>query len=215
MNNLAKYDVVLVDAANTIIHKPSLWTKFGDTLRAYGYDVDDAELRRKHKVISEIIHFPDQTSKEFYQKFNGEVLFALGIVPDDALLDAIFSSCTYLPWEVFEDVRFLGEINQKKAILSNFNGSLRAKVKDLTGSLFEKIIVSEEEGVAKPNAKFYQVALDKLGVEAHKVLYIGDSLKLDIVPASTLGIEAWLIDRDDNFPYFSKRIQSFEDLKQI
>lgn len=215
MNNLAKYDVVLVDAANTIIHKPSLWTRFGDALRAYGYNVDDADLRKKHKIISEVIHFPDQTSKEFYQKFNSEVLLALGIVPEEALLDAIFSSCTYLPWEVFEDVRFLSEINRKKAILSNFNSSLRVKVSDLTGSLFDKIIVSEEEGVAKPDVKFYQLALDKLRVEPDKVLYIGDSLKLDIIPASTLGLDAWLIDRDDNFPYFSKRIHSFEDLKQV
>jgi len=211
---ISGHDVLLVDAANTIIHKPLLWQNFCSVLERFGYRVGESELRKKHKLISEIIDFPDRTSQEFYRKFNAEVLLSLGIIPSDNLLEAIFGACTYLPWVTFDDVSVLASIPIRKMVLSNFNSSLRDTIYSLTGDIFDDVIVSEEEGVRKPDERFYQVAIERIGADPERILYVGDSIKLDMIPAFNLGMDAWLIDRDENFPYFIKRLKSFEDLIQ-
>lgn len=211
-----KYEVVLFDAANTLIHKPALWENMIRVLKAHGQDIDQTELRKKHKLISEIIHFPDRTNSEFYRNFNKELLLSLGIIPDDTLLDDIFNACTYLPWQAFEDTEYLKEINLPKAVLSNFNSSLKDHLDTLFGeNTFSAIIGSEKEKVGKPSIEFYQRALEILAIEPAKILYVGDSLKLDVIPAKSLGIDAWLVDRDDNFTYFDKRIASLSELSNI
>lgn len=213
---MGKYEVLLLDAANTIIHKPAIWPGFLGACSKNGFDIDEIELRKKHKILSEIIHFPDVTSKEFYRTFNNEVLLSMGIIASEQLLDDIFAACTYLPWEPFEDTFILRELKIKKAVLSNFNSSLKFKMKDIFGeNMFDSIIGSEEEGIGKPNVKFYLRALELLAVEPGKVLYVGDSLKLDVIPAQSIGIDAWLIDRDRNFLHFNKRIDSLSGLYKI
>lgn len=214
--NKEKYEVVLFDAANTLIHKPDLWVRISGVLKKHSIEVDQQELRKKHKLLSEIIHFPDRTSADFYRSFNYELLLSLGIVADNQLLDEVFTACTYLPWKVFEDVKILKGITVKKAILSNFSSKLKGHIEELFGkNFFDTIIGSEEEGVGKPDIAFYQRALKILNVDPKSVLYVGDSLKLDVLPARSVGIDAWLIDRDNNFSGFKKRIASFDELEKI
>lgn len=216
MQGIGKYEILLLDAANTIIHKPDIWPGFLNACSKNGFDINEIELRKKHKLLSEIIHFPDVTSKEFYSTFNNEVLLSLGIIASQQLLDDIFTACTYLPWKPFEDTIILNELTIKKAVLSNFNSSLKLKIRDIFGeNMFDNIIGSEDEGIGKPNVKFYLRALDLLNVEPEKVLYIGDSLKLDVIPAQSIGIDAWLVDRDRNFTNFNKRIDSLSGLSKI
>ncbi|MBG6236603.1 FMN phosphatase YigB (HAD superfamily) [Pedobacter sp. CAN_A7] len=211
-----KYKVLLLDAANTIIHKPDFWVKFVSVLDRNGIDVDLLELKQKHKLISEIVHFPDRTSKDFYHSFNSQVLLALGIVPSDQLLDNIHSECTYLPWTAFDDTKSLYDIKLRRAILSNFNSSIKDKICDLFGNeLFDQIIGSEEHGIGKPNLEFYKRALDILEVQPDQILYIGDSLKLDVIPAQSLGIDSWLIDRDNNYKSFKNRITTLAEIANI
>jgi len=57
--------------------------------------------------------------------------------------------------------------------------------------------------------------LEILNVKPDRILYVGDSLKLDIIPAQAIGIDAWLIDRDKNFTHFNKRIDSLKDLERL
>ena len=57
---------ILFDAANTLIHKPSLWANYLNVLHGFGFDVTASELKSKHKLISELISFPDVTSQKFY-----------------------------------------------------------------------------------------------------------------------------------------------------
>lgn len=206
--------VLLFDAANTLIYKPSLWVRIQEVLTKHQYTIDDKELKLKHKLISEIINFPDRTSKEFYADFNSELLLSLGIIPTDELQEDLFNNCTYQPWQAFEDCKFLSELNITKAIVSNFNSSLFDLIGDLIGKdVFDEIIISENEKKRKPSLAFYQIAIEKLGVNPEDILYIGDSLKLDIIPAKNLGINTLLIDRDSVYQYPLEKISSFEELK--
>jgi putative hydrolase of the HAD superfamily len=207
---------ILFDAANTLIHKPMLWERMQGVLVAAGHNVPSDLLRRNHKLMSECLHFPDRTSQEFYQKFNAELLYSLGIIPTKTLLTDIFRACTYLPWAVFTDTRILTTLRQPLGIVSNFNKTLPQLVGNLFGSeVFRDIVVSELKGVAKPQLAFYEAALAAANVPASEILYVGDSIKLDMEPALTLGMQAVLIDRDSTFLYYPRRIDSFAQLSNL
>jgi len=210
-----QYKVLLLDAANTIIHKPNLWVNYLKVLHSNGYGVSEKDLREKHRLISEVVLFPDRTDADFYCNFNRDVLFSLGIMPNDKILEDLFKACTYLPWEAFDDIEILKKLNIKKAILSNFKSSLQKELTELCGGIFETIIASESIGLRKPDIAFYREALRILEVSASEVLYIGDSLKLDIFPGRSIGIDSWLIDRDKHYPRFNFRLDSLKEIADL
>ena len=47
------------------------------------------------------------------------------------------------------------------------------------GDRFDPLLISEEVGVAKPDPRIFQLALDQLGLGAADALYVGDSLSHD------------------------------------
>ncbi len=54
------------------------------------------------------------------------------------------------------------------------------------------IVSSEEAGVEKPDAKFFAQCREKSGMDPEECLFIGDSLKGDVVPALACGMRAVL-----------------------
>lgn len=212
---LKHLDYIVFDAANTLIHKPQLWVNISDVLQQHGHRIEVKTLRQRHKLLSEITDFPDRTSADFYRQFNEDLLLSLGIIPTDTLLDDLFSACSYLPWEAFEDTHILNQLPVPSVVLSNFNSSLTDKLDNVFGAKkFARIITSENETSRKPELAFYQTALQQLHTTPERLLYIGDSLKLDIIPAQTLGIKALLIDRDEIFTAFPNRLNSLEELNK-
>lgn len=205
---------IFFDVSGTILGKPSLFEKIQEVLERHHFNIPLEELKLKHKLLSEVIHFPDRTDHNFYNTFNSELLFSLGIVPEKVILDEIFNNCTYLPWEKYEDTDVLNEIEIPMGIISNFNTTLKEKINQFFGSIFQDIYVSEELGVAKPKIEFYQEALKRTELHAEEVLYIGDSIKLDIKPAESLGIQSLLIDREGFYKSSKQRIASLSDIKK-
>ena len=168
---------IYFDVAGTLLEKPMLYANIQKSLADFGYDITIKDIKIKHKLVSELIHFPDRTDEMFYNKFNSEFLYVLGIVPTEELLKSIFKNCTYLPWQAFEDTQILKEINIPMGVISNFNTSLRDKLEHFFGPIFKDVFVSEELGVAKPNIAFYPEALKRIQLKPNDVLYIGDSVR--------------------------------------
>ncbi|MBA3679582.1 MAG: HAD-IA family hydrolase [Bacteroidetes bacterium] len=206
---------IYFDAANTLIHKPELWKKINEVLTKYGHTVNAAELKKKHKFTSEKIKFPDNTSKDFYNIFNKELLSALGVNSNEEILNDIYNACTYLPWQKFDDVTFLKEIELPIGIISNFNSSLKEKINNIISVPFSEFIISEDVTVAKPDPGIFEFAINKIGLPPEEILFIGDSIFLDIEPAKKIGMKAYLIDRDNVYPTYQDRISSLEELKHL
>jgi len=206
---------IFFDVAGTLLGKPTLYSIIQKTLLDFGYELGLKEIKKKHKLLSEVIHFPDRTDELFYKKFNSDLLYLLGIVPEEIVVNSIFKNCTYLSWEAFEDTKILKELNLPIGVISNFNTSLKDKLAQFFGTVFQDVFVSEELGVAKPNIEFYQKALEKIPFDAHEVLYVGDSIKLDLEPASKLGFKVLIIDRDDFYPNLKNRISSLTEITQF
>ena len=206
---------IFFDVAGTLLGKPTLYSIIQNTLRDFGHEVGLDEIKNKHKLLSEVIHFPDRTDETFYRKFNSELLYLLGIIPEEIVIDSIFKNCTYLPWEAFDDTKILKELNLPMGVISNFNTSLKDKLTQFFGPVFQDVLVSEELGVAKPNIEFYQKALEKIPFDVHEVLYVGDSIKLDLEPASKLGFKVLIIDRDNFYPNSKNRISNLTEITQF
>jgi 2-haloacid dehalogenase len=54
---------------------------------------------------------------------------------------------------------------------------------------FKAIVISEEIGIAKPDPRIFQPALEKIGVCAADVLYVGDSVTSDMAAARNAGMD--------------------------
>ncbi|MBL7886980.1 MAG: HAD-IA family hydrolase [Flavobacterium sp.] len=206
---------VFFDVAGTLLGKPTLYSNIQKSINEFGFEVSLEEIKNKHKLLSEVIHFPDRTDADFYKKFNSELLFLLGIVPTENLLNTIFKNCTYLPWEAFDDTKIISELTVPIGVISNFNSTLKEKLESFFGPIFKDVLVSEELGVAKPDIVFYQKALDKIPYQANEVLYIGDSIKLDMKPATELGWNVLIIDRDNFYPNLNNKISNLAEITKF
>jgi putative hydrolase of the HAD superfamily len=206
---------IFFDVAGTLLGKPSLFSIIQKTLADFGNNISLEEIKQKHKLLSEVIHFPDRTDENFYKKFNSDLIYLFGIIPTKELVDAVFKNCTYLPWEKFEDTKVLTEVNLPLGVISNFNTTLKEKLNTFFGPVFKDILVSEELGVAKPNVEFYNRALKIIPFNVEEVLYVGDSIKLDLKPALQLGIQTLIVDRDNFYPNLKNRIASLTEIKDF
>ncbi|MCM1181809.1 MAG: HAD family hydrolase [Roseburia sp.] len=50
------------------------------------------------------------------------------------------------------------------------------------------VVASAEEGVAKPDARIFEIALERAGCQAREAFMVGDRVDNDIIPAKALGM---------------------------
>lgn len=79
----------------------------------------------------------------------------------------------------------------KIGLLSNAFSDLRTQItqKWEFGDIFDQIVVSAEEGVMKPDAAIYRVAVNRLGVQADEAVFIDDMLH-NVTGAQAAGLYA-------------------------
>jgi len=207
--------VLIFDAANTLIYKPALYVNFQTVLFRHGFAVNINNLIKNHTILLHAIEFPDTTSQAFYYNFNKEILYSLGIVPSEVMLDELFKECSYLDWEVYADTSVLKELPYEMGVASNFNKGLEGVLNIHFQDKFKYKLISENVNYRKPDIRFYEHLLADWNLDPKDILYIGDSIKLDVEPAMKLGINAYLIDRNNYFPFVEKRIKTLHELPNL
>lgn len=74
------------------------------------------------------------------------------------------------------------------------NGFTEFKLLNIRSLEIEKymdiILVSEQEGMKKPQAEIFLRALERLGVEPEESIYIGDHPENDVIGARNVGMHA-------------------------
>jgi len=204
---------LFLDVANTLLHKPQLYPEIHRILSKFGHQVPLSSIIYHHRIISEIIVFPDKTSHEFYFEFNSHLLRSFGIIPSIEITDELFNACSYLPWKAFDDVSHLKSISLPIGILSNWDDSLRTHLSKVIDIEPKWILGSKEFKIRKPSLDFFKLAVNVSTFKFEEVAYVGDSLRLDIEPALKLGLAAFLIDRDNLFPTATvNKIKHFGEL---
>ena len=84
------------------------------------------------------------------------------------------------------------------------------------GRYFGAIVISCEVGFGKPDRRIFEIALERIGENAHETVMVGDSLARDVAGAHAAGIRAVWIDRHlwagEGGPAPDARIESLSEL---
>lgn len=81
---------------------------------------------------------------------------------------------------------------------------------------FDDIIISEWEGISKPNPAIFQKMLCNLGISADETVYIGDHPKNDIQAAKAIGMKTiWKKDRHWNCTDADQEINSLDEIMKV
>jgi putative hydrolase of the HAD superfamily len=92
----------------------------------------------------------------------------------------------------------LKEKGYKLYVLTNGPLSQRDKIEACeAGKLFDKIFISAELGVGKPDTKVYDKVIASIGCKGSEALMLGDSFENDCVSAEKAGLAALQINRNN------------------
>jgi 2-haloalkanoic acid dehalogenase type II len=94
------------------------------------------------------------------------------------------------PWAEVKEV--LGELKKHLplAVVTNCSEVLGLEAAALCGEKFDVVVTSERAGFYKPNPAPYKLAIQELGVEAKKILYVSGSA-FDIPGATGVGMNVY------------------------
>ena len=81
------------------------------------------------------------------------------------------------------------------AIISNVDDDLFAATRPQLGVEFGQIITAQQAGAYKPSLKIFELALSRVGVPAHRILHVGQSIYHDVIPAQSLGLATVWVNR--------------------
>jgi putative hydrolase of the HAD superfamily len=106
-----------------------------------------------------------------------------------------------VPAEVAPALRDLRAQGLRLVVVSNSNGTLKMKMDRLgLAPLVDVLFDSFEEGVEKPDPRFFQIALDRSGADRATTLHVGDLYSIDVVGARAAGLRAVLFDTARLYP---------------
>jgi putative hydrolase of the HAD superfamily len=129
-------------------------------------------------------------------------LAAAGMV-DDALADRLAGEFrsrrrARQPMDPEAEV-VLGDLARDHALALVTNGAPDVQREKLAGTSlarhFRAVAISVEVGVAKPDPRIFELALERIGVVPAEAVMVGDSLRRDIAGARAAGLRAVWIDR--------------------
>lgn len=100
------------------------------------------------------------------------------------------------------------------AVASNLAEPYAAPLMALLGDLVDVWHFSFAVGAAKPQRAFYAALVDRLGIEAHELLMVGDTWQDDVAGAVDAGARARWLDREGRASYVRRFIaaRSLDDI---
>jgi HAD superfamily hydrolase (TIGR01509 family) len=197
---------VFLDAGGVLVN-PN-WSRVSDALRRHGVIagaalLGAAEPRAKKRLDTGDTVKATNDQQRGWTYFN-LVLTEAGVPLSDATATALAELHTYHQthnlWEtVPEDVRpALAALRAKGlrlVVLSNANGTLH-RAFDRLGltSSFDLIFDSHDEGVEKPDPRFFHIALQRAGADVATTMHVGDLYHVDVAGARAAGLTPALLD---------------------
>ena len=92
------------------------------------------------------------------------------------------------------------EVNYKLGLLTNGPSDIQWEKIESLGfdQQFDAVIVAGDVGIYKPDARVFEMLLERLGMAAEQSLFVGDSYDTDILGAHQAGMySAWIKRRED------------------
>ncbi len=201
---------ILFDAGNTLVRMD--YARIAAELGRHGAHVTAEAIQRadwatRVRLDAELFAPPaavSTESRDTSERYTRYVLEAAGVT-DPEVVGAVvewrrvFNAPVGL-WTVAEPeapaaLTLARQAGLTTGVVSNSNGTIRGIMARL-GLLpsLDFVLDSQEEGVEKPDPRFFTRALARAGVGADEAGYIGDLYSIDVVGARRAGIRAVLMD---------------------
>jgi len=205
-------DTLFLDAGGVLVF-PN-WERVAETLGRHGVPADagalaaaEPRVRRELDTADRVRATSDGSRGAAY--FD-RILALAGVPRSPAAAAAITELKTYhaghnlwehVPEDVVPALRRFRDLGLRVAVVSNSNGTVRAKLARL-GLLgfFEAVVDSTEERVEKPDPRIFAVALAQMEARPETTLHVGDLYHVDVVGARAAGLRAALLDPLDLYP---------------
>jgi HAD superfamily hydrolase (TIGR01549 family) len=120
----------------------------------------------------------------------------------DAYLDRLSRKAYFMP-HAHEVIESLASRHVALCLVTNgISRVQRGRIASAgIAALFTAIVISEEVGCAKPDLRYFQLAVKAIGREPHELLCVGDSPSADVAGARAAGIDAcWFNPRHAPWP---------------
>ena len=203
---------VFLDAGGVLVN-PN-WSRVSETMGRHGVAVSAtvlaaADPRAKKRLDTGETIQATNDQQRGWTYFN-LVLTEAGIPLSDATAAALAElhvyHQTYNLWETVPDevrpaLAALRARGFRLVVLSNANGTLHHAFDRLgLTSAFDVIFDSHDEGVEKPDPRFFRIALERSGATAETTMHVGDLYHVDVVGARAAGLTPALLDVADLYP---------------
>ncbi len=209
--------VIFFDAVGTLFGvRGSVGEVYGQLAQKHGVEVDPKQLNEafyQQFKASPPCMFPEAKSTDiprleyrWWGAIASKTFRQVGVFDQFKNFSEFFSEvyshfATAEPWIVYRDtvltLERLRKLDIPLGIISNFDSRIHPVLKALNLSdYFSSITISTEAGVAKPDARIFQIALKKHDCAAEMAWHIGDSAKEDYEAAKLAGLRGILVDRD-------------------
>ncbi|MDD5389276.1 MAG: HAD-IA family hydrolase [Gallionellaceae bacterium] len=196
--------------------------------RVGGIQVDPDTITRAYKAVDLLMPYssvktttPEQRV-DFYRDYNRQLFALLGVshrADPSGLITAFCKRKAH--WQLKPGARdtlvTLRERGYHIGIISNFDSRLEHLVYDYLGlgDTVDYLHISQTEGVEKPDPRFYLGFFERHGLSIERSVYVGDSYTLDFLPATGIGLRAWLLDEAGLYPHLPEAIRSIGDLSGL
>jgi len=120
----------------------------------------------------------------------------------------------YVPAYVVPVLERLRGRGLRLVVVSNANGTLLKHMErlDLTRR-FDCVLDSQDEGVEKPDPRFFEIALARSGARKETTIHVGDLYHVDVVGARSAGLRGVLLDEMNLRPDADcPRVKSLDEL---
>jgi putative hydrolase of the HAD superfamily len=175
-----------------------------DFVNLYGHYFKDC-----HKM-------PFQPERYYYYLLISDLIDKYDL-PGDMEAYCNFMYDSFSKFRAYPDARILRAIVNKYsvAILTNADNSFAEKVVKRNKIPHHFLLTSESARSYKPCEVIFEKLLSMMEIEKRHVIFVGDSIQVDMLGASAAGIKGILIDRSRSYLDFAPRIESLEELPSL
>jgi putative hydrolase of the HAD superfamily len=219
---------VFLDAGGVLVN-PN-WVRVSAALATHGVEVSADRLAAAEPYAKRRLDTGDtiratndqQRGWTYFNLVLTEAAIPLSDATDAGLRELHAYHQQFNLWETVPDgvrptLTALRERGFRLVVLSNANGTLQRMFTRLNlASAVDALFDSCEEGVEKPDPRFFQLALDRVGATAATTVHVGDLFHVDVVGARAAGIRPVLLDVADLYHDADcLRVQSLPALVEV
>ena len=198
MLDFSRFEIFTFDCYGTLIDwEDGILRCLRRIFAAHGKDTEDATILQLYGDFEARAEQGEYRSyREVLQSVVRQFGEQLGFTPTEQEVRSLPESLPF--WKPWPDtVSALFELHSRfrLAVVSNVDDDLFAATQPQLGVEFDQVVTAQQAKAYKPSLKIFELALSRVGVPAHRVLHVGQSLYHDVLPAQSLGLATVWVNR--------------------